>query len=77
MVTRKQQIEQVAGLIAENIIPYANADENAEACAKAINGDQGWTFETSAPLGHTILHTAVVLSPSELAEAMTLAKRSC
>ena len=69
MTTRQQQIEAIAATIANYSEEFTTAEDLA---AEANRG--GWTFDTTAPLGHTIRHEGVVLTDSELERATNLAQ---
>ncbi len=70
MTTRGQQIEAVTGLMVDVIESSAEGFELDDA---RYYNQQGWTFETSAPLGHTMRHEGVVLGEGELRRAYTAA----
>jgi hypothetical protein len=76
MTTRNQQIEQIAGMIADNIINGLAAYEDMDVAAKAreINNTTGWTFNTSGPLTSWMRHEGVVLSETELEQAVQMAR---
>jgi hypothetical protein len=68
MTTRRQQVEQVAGIMAD-------WPEDWDLAAEAERQNPlGWCFETSAPLGHRIRHEGVVLTETELTRAVMLAE---
>lgn len=71
MTTRQEQIEQIAAIIAAWPAPEGDDEPIAPTW---VNRD-GWTFDTSGPLGHTIRHGGVVLSDAELERAVALAQQ--
>lgn len=67
-------VRGVARLIFRQIeCPYLDGTEFSAADARAVNRD-GWTFETSAPLGNVVRHDGVILTASELDQAWQLAQ---
>ena len=78
MATRKQQIEQIAGIINENLINSLTGYtmDQVRARAKAINERDGWTFETSGATSRScIRHEGVSLTGAELEQAIQLAEQ--
>jgi transcriptional regulator with XRE-family HTH domain len=74
---RDLQIEQVAGIIADNGLLTVAYDERPGydlAAFAAEHNPGGWEFETSAPHDGRLVHQGVVLSDAELVETVTLAR---
>lgn len=84
MTLRQQQIEQVACLISRQIcggyefgtgLSGLSPEQCAERDAAIINAGDGWTFDLSGSLDHWIRHEGIRLAPTELAEAVRIARR--
>jgi len=79
---RERQITAVAGILVdlgavlmpEKIISTGPSDAEYfdAASIERVNAD-GWSFDLSGPLGNTIWHEGVVLTPAELDRAWALA----
>mgnify|MGYP000359704737 CR=1 FL=1 len=72
---RERHILAIAGLIADHLtFDLAYGSPWTWADAERAN-EQGWTVETTAPLGHVVRWEGVRLTPTELRQAWALAER--
>lgn len=77
---REQTIEQVAGIITENLEPYADSATALRQVVRVINGDWGWAFEVRWSDQEYINETdytrveGAVLSDADLDRALALAE---